>query len=111
MSLGSCLPHQHRPCANTANAAECRQLRIAFNGVTTRSSKSTLRIIAFGRWAVCSAGRKPVKITSGERFRVEFLGEMRHTRMKFRDSPRRSYYTVDGYPLRDGLRAAIGEHG
>jgi hypothetical protein len=24
---------------------------------------------------------------------------------------RRGYYTVDGYPLRDGLRAAIGEHG
>jgi hypothetical protein len=24
---------------------------------------------------------------------------------------RRGYYTVDGYPLREGLRAAIGEHG
>ena len=23
----------------------------------------------------------------------------------------RCYYSVDGYPLRDGLRAAIGEHG
>jgi hypothetical protein len=23
----------------------------------------------------------------------------------------RQYYSVDGYPLRDGLRAAIGEHG
>ena len=31
--------------------------------------------------------------------------------MKFRYRPRRGYYTVDGYPLRDGLRAAIGELG
>ena len=62
-----------------------------------------------GRWAVCRPGRNP--ITGGERFRIEFLGEMRLTRMKLRDSPRRGYYTVDGYPLRDGLRAAIGEQG
>jgi hypothetical protein len=53
----------------------------------------------------------PVEITSGERFRIEFLGEMPLTRMEFRNSPRRGYYTVDGYPLRDGLRAAIGENG
>jgi hypothetical protein len=31
--------------------------------------------------------------------------------MKFRYHPRRGYDTVDGYPLRDGLRAAIGEDG
>jgi hypothetical protein len=31
--------------------------------------------------------------------------------MKIRYRRRRGYYTVDGYPLRDGLRAAIGEHG
>jgi hypothetical protein len=32
--------------------------------------------------------------------------------MEFRHSPRRGYYySVHGYPLRDGLRAAIGEHG
>jgi hypothetical protein len=36
-------------------------------------------------------------------------GKLHLTRMKFRYSPRRGYYTVDGYPLRDGLRAAIGE--
>jgi hypothetical protein len=73
--------------------------------------EGTLRMMASGRWAVCSAGREPVAITSGERFRVEFLGEMRLTRMEFRHRPRRGYYTVDGCPLRDGLRAAIGEHG
>jgi hypothetical protein len=64
-----------------------------------------------GRWAVCRPRRAPAEITGGERFRIEFLGEMRLTRMKFRDSPRRGYYTVDGDPLRDGLRAAIGENG
>jgi hypothetical protein len=64
-----------------------------------------------GQWAVCRPGETPHEITSGERFRIEFLGEMRLTRMRFRDSPRRGYYTVDGYPLRDGLRAAIGKHG
>ena len=70
-----------------------------------------LRMMASGRWAVCRAGRGPVEITSGERFRIEFLGEMRLTRMEFRDSPRRGYYTVDGYSLRDGLRAVIGAEG
>ena len=70
-----------------------------------------LRMMASGRWAVYRPGRLPVEITSGERFRIEFLGEMRLTRMRFRDSPRRGYYTVDGHPLRDGLRAAIDEHG
>jgi hypothetical protein len=34
-----------------------------------------LRMMASGRWAVCRAGREPVEITSGERFRIEFLGE------------------------------------
>jgi hypothetical protein len=70
-----------------------------------------LKMQPTGRWAVCRRGEKPHKITSGERFRIEFLGEMRLTRMEFRHSPRRGYYTVHGYPLRDGLRAAIGEHG
>jgi hypothetical protein len=33
-----------------------------------------------------------------------FAGKLQLTRMGFR----RGCYTVDGYPLRDGLRAAIG---
>jgi hypothetical protein len=32
------------------------------------------------------------------------------TRMGYNRNGRR-YYSVDGYPLRDGLRAAIGEQG
>jgi hypothetical protein len=51
------------------------------------------------------------EITAGDLFLVEFAGKLQLTRMKFRYRPRRGYYTVDGYPLRDGLRAAIGEHG
>jgi hypothetical protein len=73
--------------------------------------EGTLQIRPSGRWAVCQPGREPVEITSGERFRIEFLGEMRLTRMEFRHSPRRGYYSVDGYPLRDGLRAANGANG
>jgi hypothetical protein len=52
-------------------------------------------------------------------FRVEVDGELHVTRMEFRhfDGPLRGrqfrgqpgeYYSVDGYWLRDGLRAAIG---
>jgi hypothetical protein len=70
-----------------------------------------LRMMASGWWAVCRAGREPVEITSGDLFHIEFAGKLHLTRMKFRYSPRRGYYAVDGYPLRDGLRAAIGEQG
>jgi hypothetical protein len=49
----------------------------------------------------------PVEITSGELFRVEVAGELKLTRREYDEG----YYSIDGYPLRDGLRAAIGEHG
>jgi hypothetical protein len=49
----------------------------------------------------------PVEITSGELFRVELAGELKSTRMGYDDG----YYSVDSYPLRDDLRAAIGERG
>jgi hypothetical protein len=75
------------------------------------AEEGTLKMQPSGRWAVCWPGRKPVEITSGELFRVEVAGELQLTRMKFRYRPRRGYYTVDGYPLRDGLRAAIGGNG
>jgi hypothetical protein len=80
-------------------------------GTAMSEKEGTLRMMASGRWAVCRAGRESVEITSGERFRVEFQSELKLTRMEFRHSPRRGYYTVDGYPLRDGLRAALGEEG
>jgi hypothetical protein len=59
-----------------------------------------------GRWAVCRPGRDPVDITSGELFRIEVEGELRVTRIEELYSE--GYYSVDGYPLRDGVRAAIG---
>jgi hypothetical protein len=77
------------------------------------SEKGILRMMmASGRWAVCRAGREPVEITNGERFRVEVEGakELQLTRMEYRHLPggNGAYYSVDGYLLRDGLRAAIG---
>jgi hypothetical protein len=49
----------------------------------------------------------PVEISSGELFRVKVAGELKLTRMECDDG----YYSVDGYPLFDGLRAAIVGHG
>jgi hypothetical protein len=66
----------------------------------------TLRLQSSGRWAVCRPGHDPAEITSGELFRVEVDGELRLTRMEHLWSE--GYYSVDGYKLRDGMRAAIG---
>jgi hypothetical protein len=67
-----------------------------------------------GRWAVCRPGQTPVEITSGEVFRVEVDGELKPTRMEFRHKQKSNgvvelagYYSMDNFPLRDGLRAAI----
>jgi hypothetical protein len=60
-----------------------------------------------GHWAICRPGRDPVEIASGELFRVEVAGELRVTRMEHLWGE--GYYSVD--PLRDGMRAAIGEEG
>jgi hypothetical protein len=74
-----------------------------------------LRMQPSGRWSVCRPGQTPVEITSGEVFRVEVDGELKPTRMEFRHNQKSSgvvelagYYSTDNFPLRDGLRAAIG---
>jgi hypothetical protein len=72
--------------------------------------EGTLRMMPSGRWAVCRPGQEPVEITSGKLFRIEVDGELKLTRLEYSHAGRR-YYSVDGYPLRDGLRAAIGENG
>jgi len=74
--------------------------------------EGTLRMMASGRLAIYRPGRLPVEITSGELFRVDVAGakELKLTRMEY-DQIDRQYYSIDDYPLRDGLRAAIGEHG
>jgi hypothetical protein len=72
-----------------------------------------------GRWAICRPGEDPIEITTGDIFRVEIDGELRPTRMEFRNftGPLKGrelmghtgeYYSIDGYWLRNGLRAAIG---
>jgi hypothetical protein len=70
--------------------------------------EGTLKMQPFGRWVICRSGETPHEITAGDLFRIEFAGKLYLTRMEFRQSPRRGYYTVDGFPLRDGLLAAIG---
>jgi hypothetical protein len=74
--------------------------------------EGTLRMMASGRWAVYRPDRLPVEITSGELFRVEVAGELKLTRMEYRHLPGGdgAYYSVCAYPLRNGLRAAVGEH-
>ena len=79
-----------------------------FEGNAMSEKEGTLRMMPSGQWAVCRPGETPHEITSGDLFHIEFAGKLHLTRMKFRYSPRRGYYTVDGYPLRDRLRAAIG---
>ena len=75
--------------------------------------EGTLQILSSGRWAICQPGREPVEISSGEMFRVEVAGKegLQLTRMEFRRNTNKlplGYYSIDLYPLRDGLRAAIG---
>ena len=53
------------------------------------------------------SSRSVASRTSGKLFRVEVDGEPQLTRMEYDEG----YYSIDGYPLRDGLRAAIGAEG
>ena len=82
---------------------------IRSRGTAMSNKEGTLRMQPSGRWAVCWPEREPVEITSGELFRVEFAGQLKLTRIEYQ--PGDGYYSVDIYSLRDGLRAAIGEHG
>src|SRR5215470_12928307 len=91
---------------------------------TCSKDEGVLKLHPSGRWAVCRPGRPPVQITSGDVFRIQVDGtlDLQVTRMEFRhfQGPMKGctlrgltgeYYSVDGYCLRSGLRAAIGaEH-
>ena len=69
----------------------------------------TLMLLDSGRWAIVVKGETPCEITSGETFAVEIDGTMQVTRMEFahgKDGGR--YVSVDGYRLREGVRAANG---
>lgn len=69
----------------------------------------TLILLDSGRWAVVARDREPYEITSGEVFAVDVAGVLRKTRMEFaRGSSGGRYVSVDDFPLREGLRAAVG---
>jgi hypothetical protein len=73
--------------------------------------ESTLKMQPSGRWAVCRPGHEPVEIPAGEVFLLEVPGhrQLQQTRMAFRrfEEGYGEYYSVDGYQLRDGLRAGF----
>jgi hypothetical protein len=68
----------------------------------------TLRLQPSGRWAIQAPGREPVEILAGETIMVEVAGssELKSARME-QARPSGEYYVVQGYPLRDGLRAGF----
>jgi hypothetical protein len=70
--------------------------------------EGTLRMQSNQRWAIIRPGCAPYELTSGDVFRVEVDGELKPTRMEWALGKAGRYYSVDGYPLRAGLRAAIG---
>jgi hypothetical protein len=79
--------------------------------------EGTLHLQASGRWAILRTGREPFELTSGAVFRVEVPGKegLQLTRIEFHHweavdgvVQMAGYYSVDGYPLRNGMRAAIG---
>jgi hypothetical protein len=84
-------------------------------------NEGILQLQASGRWAVCRPNRRPVEVTSGDVFRIQVddMPGLQVTRMEFRyfRGPMKGcalrgltgeYYSVHGYWLRNGLRAAIG---
>jgi hypothetical protein len=66
-----------------------------------------LRMQPSRRWAICRPGHKPDEIRSGDAFRLEVGDVLRITRMEYAHHAG-GYYGIDGYELRNGMRAAIG---
>jgi hypothetical protein len=78
-----------------------------------------LSMNGLGRWEILRKGRQPYDLSSGSRFLLEVDGALRLTNIEFRhfagplmgrrtyrDQPG-EYYSVDGYLLAEGLRAAL----
>ena len=76
----------------------------------TDAKEGVLQKQPSGRWAICRIGNDPFEITSGDLFRVDVDGKLEVTRMEFAQDGQGGgeYYSVDGYHLEDGVRAAIG---
>ena len=69
-----------------------------------------LGMLPSGRWRIAYPGQMPDEITSGDQFYIEVPGtrSMALTRMEYgRINGRGQYYSVDGYKLEPGLRAAM----
>ena len=68
-----------------------------------------LHMQSSGRWAIWQSDREPIEISCGELFHVEVEGlkGLQPTRMEHAHG--RGYYALAGYPLRDGLHAALGD--
>ena len=75
------------------------------------AKEGTLQMQSSGRWAVCCRGREPVEITAGEMFRIEVPGKAGLHLTRMEHLPGEGYYSVRGYSLHDGLRAALGAEG
>jgi Domain of unknown function (DUF5348) len=70
------------------------------------AKEGTLHLQTPGRWAIMRTGREPFELTSGDVFRVEVDGKLQITRMEHLWGE--GYYSIDGFTLCDGMRAAIG---
>lgn len=81
------------------------RLAAALRGVEEARHQGRLQKQPGGRWAIVREGYSPDDITSGEVFRLEVDGKpgLQITRMEHRQPD--GYYSVDGYDLKDGLRA------
>jgi hypothetical protein len=74
------------------------------------NDEGILKLQPSGRWAVCRPWRPPAEIENGDIFRVDVDGDLKLTQMGYHRfaGGGGEYYSVDGFKLRDGLRAAIG---
>lgn len=68
-----------------------------------------LRPQANGYWGIEYAEKRPDEIHSGDMIYLEIPGgnALLLTRIEY-DHGKRNFYSVDGYPLRDGARASFG---
>jgi hypothetical protein len=90
-------------------AAEVEALLPPLPSPDPAANEGVLEMQPSGRWAVVRPGMEPWEITSGEVFRVEVEGMegLQVTRMEHAHPG--GYYAVKGFPLRNGLRAALGD--
>jgi len=73
---------------------------------TASKKEGILRLQRNRRWAICRPDRIPVELASGDLFHIEVDGGLKLTRLEY-DYDKRAYYSIDGYELRSGMRAAI----